>query len=333
MAVHRWWILASSCLLLLTGRVAAEGESAEKKADGKPACCCCNRAPAKVAKCCEDRGCPGSTTCTKEGCPPCYLDVATKAGMPLPMGPIFLVVPGPLPFLPPPAHGGPAPTGVVLPHPIYPAPMPQATTGYAELVPAPRPVSWTAPASAILPCAAVTPPCPACPADQAERLRASDCLGTRGPRGEQCDRMHVIEIRLVSRGPNGEERVECGPKMTVMDGATAVMQQGSCIALQDGSVQDLVRCSHTVKPEDQVHLGFSLTARAESLEDDRVRLDVQLRRSEVEQATQDGIVVLGSTVRTALKVKVGKPVKVVVEKDDEGEARCWVELTVRQPAN
>jgi hypothetical protein len=128
------------------------------------------------------------------------------------------------------------------------------------------------------------------------------------------------------------KKVTC-PKLTFLEGKTAVVHVGKCVALKEGSVDDLVQQANYVYAEDQVALGDQVRVKVSTVDKDRVQVDLAVRRSEVERASKSGIVIAGSSVRCVQKVQLGKIVKVVLDRNDHGSARTRVEFKVTEEKN
>jgi hypothetical protein len=134
----------------------------------------------------------------------------------------------------------------------------------------------------------------------------------------------VLELKLV----NAKGRIQACPRLTFLEGQPAVVDVGKCVALVDGSVEDLVSQANYVRPDNAVRLGCSFRVKATGLGQDRVRVDLSVRRSEVASASQSDIIVSTSCLRAIKQVKLGNVVRLTLDKNDQGTPGARVEFKV-----
>jgi hypothetical protein len=152
---------------------------------------------------------------------------------------------------------------------------------------------------------------------------------TAGPTTET-EKVYIIDLKLVEVPADGDKQVTTCPRLTFPEGKPAVVQVGSWVGLTHGSIQDLTAHANYVSPEDRVRLGSMMRVKVTGLENDWLRVDLALEKSELEKADKRSIVVLGKSLRTVQRVRLDKPVKVILNKDKRGAAQSWVEFTVTQ---
>jgi len=61
----------------------------------------------------------------------------------------------------------------------------------------------------------------------------------------------------------------------------------------------------------------------------RVRLDLILQQSELDSASRDDIVVVGSSVRSAQRIRSGEAFNHVLKESEDGEPMVWLEVRVQ----
>jgi hypothetical protein len=144
---------------------------------------------------------------------------------------------------------------------------------------------------------------------------------------EKEDVVYVVTLRMENEGKGHKE---CNAlQMAMVEGEKAVAHFGHSVALQNGTVRDLVTpVSYKAQSENQVNLGRSVEVKAVRVENGLVRLDLTMQQNEVENASKDGIMVVGKTVRIVQKVKLGNATKLVLRKDNQGAACSWIEVKV-----
>ncbi len=300
-------------------------------------CSCCAVKPcACAAKCCCDKecACGANCSCGKKRGPAKVQKVKIKA----PAAPMFLMVPSPSPM------GWPAPVQAPYVTPLMPTadiynPYPQMTTYGIPAMPPPAccpppaptqapvmPPTVTGTVSVPVPVAvanpyALTNSCPA----PAPVVNCSHAARAWAPTTGQ---VYVLEAKLVDACAGKPGHVVACPKMVVAEGKQAVVQAGNSVALNEGSVHDLV--SQTAGPNTGRHvfLGSLIKARVEGMDDNQVKIDLVVKHNDVEAAGARDILVLGQHLRTVRTVTLGKSVRVVLDKNDHGAARSYVEFTV-----
>jgi hypothetical protein len=151
--------------------------------------------------------------------------------------------------------------------------------------------------------------------------------------GTKAEKAYVLELKMVRTGPGGKVQQEMAPRVTVLEGQAAVVHVGKCLALKCGSIDDLIDQVNYVPAEDQVRLGNLVRVKVTGLEKDRVQVDLIVRRNEVEKASKTSIEVVGSSLRSIRKVQLGKVVKLVLDKNDQGTARTRIEFKVTADKN
>jgi hypothetical protein len=147
------------------------------------------------------------------------------------------------------------------------------------------------------------------------------------------EKAYVMEMKLVRTTPGCKEKDITCPKVTFLEGKAAVVHVGKSLALRNGSIDDLVDHGGYVSPEDEVQLGNLVRVKVTGMEKDRVQVDLLVRHEEVDKASKTGIVVVGSSLRSIRKVQLGKVVKLVLDKNDQGGPRTRIEVKVTAEKN
>jgi len=137
-----------------------------------------------------------------------------------------------------------------------------------------------------------------------------------------------MEMKMICCTPGCKEQEITCPKVTFLEGKAAVVHVGKSLALRRGSIDDLVDHANSICPEDEVPLGNLVRVKVTGMDQDRVQVDLTVRHHEVDMASKNGIVVVGSSLRSMHKVQLGKVVKLVLEKNDQGGPRTRIEFKV-----
>jgi hypothetical protein len=178
--------------------------------------------------------------------------------------------------------------------------------------------------------APLTPPPPPPPAPPpvgvATRKPATDkpATDTVGP-----DKSYIFELSLFDNPPDGPSHTMHRAQMMFVAGKPASLHLGRQLALHDGTVQDLVS-PVVVGSKDEVSLGVQLKVKVVGLAKGYARVDMTLQRNGVDTASKDGIVIKGSNLRVVRKVQLGKPVTLVLDKNDQDQARTRIEFKVTE---
>src|SRR5205823_5620779 len=80
--------------------------------------------------------------------------------------------------------------------------------------------------------------------------------------------------------------------------------------------------------DEKVPIGAFLHVRVKRLGANRVRLFCSFQKNDVEKSRGREVHVLGSNAHAVQDVELRKPVKMVLQKDANGTAQRWVEITV-----
>jgi hypothetical protein len=147
------------------------------------------------------------------------------------------------------------------------------------------------------------------------------------------DREYTVETRIIQKRA-GDEATTQPPKATIVRGQPITINVCDCVNIRDGSIYDFAgdftsgrfaRC----EPE-TVSAGITLRLKVTAAESGRIRLDANLRLSELVEATRDGLQINEKSCRIIRRVESGKPVKVVLSEDEHGEAQSWMFVTVTE---
>jgi hypothetical protein len=248
----------------------------------------------------------------------------------------------------------------------YPLPNPVVMPAAAELLPPPTVCDPSHPTicpvdtrfttvsearTAATPCLAQPCPTQSCPMpmrDGALRERERT-VAERPSRERGSENAYVVDV-IVQEAKTGEKphgvpfsEVRYSSHLTttstgsshvsvaMVEGVMAVVHLGSSVTLHEGNVKDLVTHASYIAPEDnKVQLGQKVQIKVVRADNGLVRMDLTLDRNEIEMASKDGIVVLGNSMRTVQKLKLGKVKIIVLNKDADGTASTWIEVKVRE---
>ncbi len=155
------------------------------------------------------------------------------------------------------------------------------------------------------------PACCAPPAPSATKASVED------PQEKQ----FVIETRVVETRPNQQEQVLFYPRVTVLEGQPASVNLCDIAAAGQRDEQKPVRTDGLMQVQ------------VEELDSGDLLLDLTVQKNTVEKSGKSGTVVLCRRLAAVQEMKPGKPMKLVLEKDDQGGARTWVEVMVRDAAD
>ncbi len=155
------------------------------------------------------------------------------------------------------------------------------------------------------------PACCAPPAPSATKASVKD------PQEKQ----FVIETRVVETRPNQQEQVLFYPRVTVLEGQPASVNLCDIAAAGQRDGQKPVRTDGLMQVQ------------VEELDSGDLLLDLTVQKNTVEKSGKSGTVVLCRRLAAVQEMKPGKPMKLVLEKDDQGGARTWVEVMVRDAAD
>jgi hypothetical protein len=215
-------------------------------------------------------------------------------------------------------------------------PAPASRTCAVAQPPAAYPSESTLGSADSIPCAGFTNPLapaettvPAIPPAPAWKFISWSSISTTAGTAES-EKAYIIDLKFVEVPANGDKQVMTCPRLTFLEGKPAVVQVGNWVGLTHGTIQDLTTQTNYVSPEDRVRLGSQMRVKVTGLENDWLRVDLAVEKTDVEKADKKSIVVLGKSLRTVQRVRLDKPVKVILSKDKRGAAQSWVEFTVTQ---
>jgi hypothetical protein len=146
------------------------------------------------------------------------------------------------------------------------------------------------------------------------------------------DREYTAEVRIIQKKPGDEVSIQL-PRVTFVRGQRVAIRLCSNVRICDGSIYDLAdnQLGHgnSAEPE-TVPVGVSLRLKVTAAEGNRLRLDANLRMSELVEATRDRLQMNEKSCRVIRRVESGKPVRVVLSEDEHGEPQSWMILTVTE---
>jgi hypothetical protein len=161
----------------------------------------------------------------------------------------------------------------------------------------------------------------------------ADFLATLRRQQENEDREYTVKTQIFQKVP-GDEISTQFPKVTVVRGQPIIVKVCDNVNIRDGSIYDFAGdffFGRFGKGEPEtMSAGASLRIKVTAAEGGRLRLDANLRLSELVEATRDGIQMNEKSCRIIRRVESGKPVRVVLSEDEHGDPRSWMILTVTE---
>jgi len=146
----------------------------------------------------------------------------------------------------------------------------------------------------------------------AEVVRAVDALIAAL---DKRPRMVKAPCKLIEIGPDGKQRVLSRPVVMTLDGQEAGITVGELVPVVESGLQ----ASH-------VQSGHSITLKVHLSDDDTARLEASINKQEVDKLDGGGVRLVRKSVQIIETIRLGSPVKLVVDKADNGSARSWWEL-------
>jgi len=133
------------------------------------------------------------------------------------------------------------------------------------------------------------------------------------------DKQFTVETRLVGVRQGRPEQVLFAPKLTVSEG------QAASVTLLCGGV---AQAGHPGAPLPE-RMDGQLQVQVEELDSGDLLLNLHVQKNTMEKYSKNGAIFLSQQLAAIHEVKPGKPMKLVLEKDDQGGARTWVEVLVK----
>lgn len=152
--------------------------------------------------------------------------------------------------------------------------------------------------------ASCCPPVKACPAAAAVE--------------ESEEKEFSVETRLMEKRAGRQEQVLFMPKVTVLEGQPASVTVCGAMAQAGQRGEPL--------PGGMDGL---LQVQVEELDSGNLLLDFTMQKNTVEKCGKNGTVIQCRRLAAIQEVKPGKTTKLVLDKDDQGGARTWVEVVVK----
>ena len=171
----------------------------------------------------------------------------------------------------------------------------------------------------------------------------------------------VLNLRLMEAQAAGPKELQSWPNLKIEADGTFEVARGGTLTLRTGTVQDLL-AGQTPLPTvpappptfvpagygsmnrlslppsvngfspDEVPIGTAMQGKVTKLADNRVRLDLTLEKSEVENAGKESLLIAAKTYQLAQRLQLGQRTKAILQNDAIGEAKLWLELTVTERA-
>ena len=132
-------------------------------------------------------------------------------------------------------------------------------------------------------------------------------------------RMIRAPCKLIEIGPDGKQSVLSRPVVMTLEGQAAEINVGELVRV----VEPGFEASH-------VHAGCSISLKVHLSEDNTARLEASVCKQEVDKSASGGIRLVKKSVQIIETVRLGSPVKLVVDKADDGSARNWWELVLSE---
>jgi hypothetical protein len=167
------------------------------------------------------------------------------------------------------------------------------------------------------------------------------------------DKPYQLEVKQYEAHQSGLNMYQSWPRITFVRGQQMHVLSGRTVMVRDGTLQDLLpvgtslleaplcrinpgpwispaEAARKAMPPVSVEVGMSLRAKLTSAEGKYLRLDVTFQTNEMTEVTPEGMRVVGQSYRFLQRVETGKPVRLVLEKDNDGAAKKWLECTVTE---
>lgn len=125
--------------------------------------------------------------------------------------------------------------------------------------------------------------------------------------------------KLIEIGPDGKQRVLSRPVVMTLDGQPAVISVGELVPL----VQPGLDASHA-------EAGYSISLKINLCGDATARLEASINKQEVDKTHGGGTRLVKKSVQVIETIPLDVPVKLVVDKADDGSARSWWEVIVNE---
>jgi len=123
-----------------------------------------------------------------------------------------------------------------------------------------------------------------------------------------------IDAKLVETTKRGGAKTKTMPALTFFD------EQTVCLFVTENLTSS--------SPSD-LNVGIAIQLRTQTVSSDKVLLEIFLKRNELDRLSRDGVTVLGRIVQTVQTVELGKPLRLILERDAGGSPRQWLEFTLR----
>jgi hypothetical protein len=164
------------------------------------------------------------------------------------------------------------------------------------------------------------------------------------------DKEYRLEAKLVEV-VGGLEKQQSWPAITFVRGQQIQVATRGPVQVQDGTLKDFLPAERSplsapvypnawqlastdgVRPASNpvtLEVGMSLKAKVTAAEGGQLRLDATFQTGELTEVTPEGMSVAQQSFRLIHRVEAGKPVKLLLSRDERGDARKWVELTVTE---
>jgi len=158
--------------------------------------------------------------------------------------------------------------------------------------------------------------------------RIAEYLGELQRLQDSEDKEFQLDTRIIDRKPGDEEIMQL-PRITFVRGQPINVSVGDTVIIRQGTIRDFAD-SFGGGPPEPVDVGVGLRAKVTAAEGSRLRLDVTLHRKELVEATRDGMQICERIHRVIHRVEPGQEVKVAISRNEKGEPRSWLVLTVNE---
>lgn len=124
---------------------------------------------------------------------------------------------------------------------------------------------------------------------------------------------------LIEIGPDGKRHVISRPQVMTLDGQAAAITVGELVPVVESGLE----ASH-------VEAGYSISLKVHLSENDTARLEATMSKQEVDKSGGGGVRLVKHSVQIIETIRLGDPVKLVIDKADDGKARSWLQVTVTE---
>jgi hypothetical protein len=139
--------------------------------------------------------------------------------------------------------------------------------------------------------------------------------------GSKPQREYAVELqaREIHKGPR--ETMTMCPKLVVLEGQSAM------VSFDDHEAVLATAAESTPRPG---RSGGMVHVQVSGEDDGKINLDLNVQQTTVEKCGKEGIQMVSHAVHVLRPMSLGKPTRVVFDRDTDGKARRWLVVTVQR---